>query len=157
MSDLLNVTKIWEAGRATSAASTFFDPIKIGPYDEEFVDGATGSNNPARELWAEAMDMWPSESKVKCLVSIGTGQPSLKPFGESLLDIAKTLSEIATDTEYTAELFSKEHRDLAQSKCYFRFNVEKGLENVGLEDSKQETLSLHQREDMLVFKRYTSR
>jgi len=139
-SDLLDVAKIWEAGRATSAASTFFDPIKIGPYGEEFVDGAAGSNNPVRELWTEAMDMWPVralEGNIKCLVSIGTGQPSLNPFGDTLLDIAKTLTEIATDTERTAEVFLREHQDLARRKCYFRFNVEKGLEDIGLEDSKQ--------------------
>ena len=44
--DLLNSTKIWEACQATSAASSFFDPIAIGRYGEEFVDGATGVNNP---------------------------------------------------------------------------------------------------------------
>ena len=86
------------------------------------------------------MDMWPQgalEGNIKCLVSIGTGQPSLKPFGDSLIDIGKTLLDLATDTEYTAELFLREHRELARRKCYFRFNVEKGLENVGLEDSQQ--------------------
>jgi hypothetical protein len=135
--------QIWEAGRATSAASTFFDPIKIGPNLEEFVDGATGCNNPVRELWTEAMDMWPQEtleSNVKCLVSIGTGQPSLKPFGENIIDIGKTLLDLATDTERTAELFLREHRGLALRKCYFRFNVERGLEAVGLEDFQQKNV-----------------
>jgi hypothetical protein len=37
-SDLLNSVKIWEACRATSAASSFFDPIAIGRCQEEFVD-----------------------------------------------------------------------------------------------------------------------
>ncbi len=41
-SDLLNTTTIWQACRATSAATTFFDPIAIGPFKEEFVDGALG-------------------------------------------------------------------------------------------------------------------
>lgn len=30
---------VWRSVRATSAASTFFDPIKLGPHDEPFVDG----------------------------------------------------------------------------------------------------------------------
>lgn len=51
--DLLNSVKIWEACRATSAATSFFDPIAIGRYGE-FVDGATGANNPIRELWIQA-------------------------------------------------------------------------------------------------------
>lgn len=44
--DLLNSVKIWEAYRAISAASSFFDAIAVGRYGEEFVDGATGANNP---------------------------------------------------------------------------------------------------------------
>ena len=34
-----DICQIWEAVRATSAASTFFEPIQIGPNDETFVDG----------------------------------------------------------------------------------------------------------------------
>jgi hypothetical protein len=82
-SDLLNSVKIWEACRATSAASSFFDHIAIGRYKEEFVDGATGANNPVPELWNQAQLMWgpePLEGKVQCLVSIGTGVSSLQPF-----------------------------------------------------------------------------
>ena len=48
--ELLNHVKIWEACRATSAASTFFVSIAIGRFGEEFVDGATGANNPVQEL-----------------------------------------------------------------------------------------------------------
>jgi len=48
---MLNKVKIWEAARATSAATSFFNPITIGT--ESFVDGATGANNPINELWTE--------------------------------------------------------------------------------------------------------
>lgn len=34
-----DICQIWEAVRATSAASTFFEPIQIGPNGETFVDG----------------------------------------------------------------------------------------------------------------------
>src|SRR5436190_717198 len=90
---LLRTTKIWEAGRATSAASSFFDPITIGNFEESFVDGATGANNPVYEVWNEAQDMWPSgslEDKIKCLVSIGTGVPSLTPFKDDLIGIGQS-------------------------------------------------------------------
>jgi patatin-like phospholipase/acyl hydrolase len=36
----------WEACRATSAATTFFDPITIGPMKQSFADGAVAYNNP---------------------------------------------------------------------------------------------------------------
>ena len=142
-SHMFHATRIWEAARATSAASSFFDPIKIGPYNEEFVDGATGANNPVQELWNEAKSVWsdePLESRIQCLVSIGTGVPSLKPFGSSLGEIGKTLVQIATETERTAETFHRGHSELDASNRYFRFNVLRGLEGIGLEDVSQKNI-----------------
>ncbi|EHK96445.1 putative Patatin group A-3 [Glarea lozoyensis 74030] len=113
--------KIWEACRATSAASPFFDPIAIGPYEEEFVDGAAGANNPVWEVWNEAQLLWgpqPLAGKTKCLVSIGT-------------------VSIATETEQTAERFRRDKAHLDDSGRYYRFNVDRGLEEVGLEESKK--------------------
>ena len=139
-SDMYNKTQIWEAARATSAASSFFDPIKIGLFEEEFVDGAVGVNNPVAQLWNEAKYIWsdePLEGNIKCLVSIGTGVPSLTPYGSSLLEIAETLKQIATETEKTAESFHRTHSDLDDGNRYFRFNVQHGLESIGLEDAAQ--------------------
>ena len=136
----MNSVKIWEACRATSAASSFFDPISIGRYKEEFVDGATGANNPVWEVWNQAQLIWgsgPFESKVKCLVSIGTGVPSLKPFEDDVLYIGKTLIAIATETEQTAERFRRDKSLLDNTGRYYRFNVTRGLEDIGLEESKK--------------------
>jgi hypothetical protein len=138
--DLLNNVKIWEACRATSAASSFFDPIAIGRYKEEFVDGGTGANNPVVELWNQAQLMWgpePLSDKVRCLVSIGTGVPSLKFFRDDVLHIGETLIAIATETVQTAERFRQDKSYLDSSNQYFRFNVTRGLEDVGLENSEK--------------------
>lgn len=137
-SDLLDSVKIWEACRATSAASSFFDPITVGRYGEEFVDGATGANNPVWEVWNEAQLMWgpePLESRIKCLVSIGTGVPSLKPFRDDIFCIGKTLVAIATETEQTAERFRRDKSYLDNIGRYYRFNVARGLEDIGLEET----------------------
>ena len=142
-SDLLQCTKIWQAARATSAASSFFDPISIGPNHETFIDGAVGENNPIRALWDEAKYVWPGgrlEDRVKCVVSIGTGVPSMDAFGTKLWEIAKTLQRIATETERTANNFHRDHMDLSRAYQYYRFNVSQGLQNVGLEDSSQRAL-----------------
>ena len=139
-SDLLQHTKIWEAARATSAASSFFDPISIGPNDETFVDGAVGENNPIRVLWDEAKYVWAGgrlEDRVKCVVSIGTGVPSMEAFGTKFWEIAQTLQKIATETEKTASNFHRDHMDLSRAYQYYRFNVSQGLQKVGLEDAKQ--------------------
>jgi predicted acylesterase/phospholipase RssA len=138
--DLLNSVSIWEACRATSAATSFFDPIAVGRFREEFVDGATGANNPVRELWDQAQLAWgpePLESRIKCLVSIGTGVPSLKPFKDDVLHIHKTLAAIATETEQTAERFRRERTSLDNTGRYYRFNVNNGLEDIGLEEAKK--------------------
>ena len=139
-SDMLDSVTIWEACRATSAATSFFDPIAVGKYGEEFVDGATGANNPVREVWDQAQLAWgpePLEGLVKCLVSIGTGLPSLKPFKDNVLHIGETLVAIATGTEVTAEQFRRERVLLDSTGRYYRFNVVRGLEDIGLEEAKK--------------------
>ena len=57
--DLYGFCRIWEAARATSAASTFFDPIKIR--DRMYVDGALKHNNPIEKVDEE------SQGKLECL------------------------------------------------------------------------------------------
>jgi hypothetical protein len=79
----------------------------------------------------------PLEGRVQCLVSIGTGVPSLKPFQDSVPGIWATLKEITTETEQTAERFRRDKSYLASSYRYFRFNVVRGLESIGLEESKK--------------------
>ena len=72
------------------------------------------------EMWNEAQDMWPSgllEDKVKCLVSIGTGVPSLKPFKDDLVSIGQSLLVIATDGKDSGEVLpgqvrARRHRAL---------------------------------------------
>ncbi|RYN57987.1 hypothetical protein AA0117_g13189 [Alternaria alternata] len=138
--DLLNSVTIWEACRATSAATSFFDPIAVGRYGEQFVDGATGANNPVREVWDQAQLAWgpePLEGRVKCVVSIGTGVPSLKAFKDDVFNIGQTLAAIATETEQTAERFRRERGLLDSTGRYYRFNVARGLEGIGLEEAKK--------------------
>lgn len=139
-SDLLNSVKIWEACRATSAASSFFDPIAVGRYKEEFIHGGTGANNPIWEMWNQAQAIWGPEAvdgKIKCLVSIGTGIPSLRPFKDDVFHIGETLVVIATETEQTAERFRQHKAHLDDAGRYYRFNVAHGLEEIGLEESKK--------------------
>jgi predicted acylesterase/phospholipase RssA len=132
---------IWEAARATSAATSFFEPIELDT-GERFVDGALGANNPINAVWTEAQDMWPAlQDNLQCLVSIGTGIPSLSAFAKDDLDsFGEMLVRIATETETTAEHFRRDKRSLDDNGQYFRFNVTRGLENIGLESSEQRGL-----------------
>jgi len=84
--------------------------------------------------------MWglqPLEGRIKCLVSIGTGVPSLKPFRDNVFHIGNTLVAIATETEQTAERFRRDKLQLHNSGRYYRFNVNRGLEEIGLEELKK--------------------
>ncbi|KAI0894026.1 acyl transferase/acyl hydrolase/lysophospholipase [Annulohypoxylon nitens] len=139
-SHLLESVKIWEACRATSAAPSFFDPITIGPFEEEFVDGALGENNPIYSVWNQAQDIWndgPLQDKILCLISIGTGVPSLKPFQDGVLDMGKALVALSTESEETAERFHQDKATLDNDGRYYRFNVIRGLEVIGLQESER--------------------
>ncbi|KAI1206773.1 acyl transferase/acyl hydrolase/lysophospholipase [Annulohypoxylon truncatum] len=139
-SHLLDSVKIWEACRATSAAPSFFDPITIGPFGEEFIDGALGENNPIYSVWNQAQDIWsdgPLQDKILCLISIGTGVPSLKPFQDGVLDMGKALVALSTESEETAERFHQDKASLYDNGHYYRFNVIRGLEAIGLQESER--------------------
>ncbi|OQE92658.1 hypothetical protein PENNAL_c0007G04566 [Penicillium nalgiovense] len=129
---------IYQAALATSAATTFFEPVSIG--DRSFADGGLGANNPVDEVEVEASSIWCPETGdlkqlVKCFISIGTGNPGKKPFEHSILKfLGQTVVQIATETENTERRFIARWARLFDEKRYFRFNVEQGLQEIGLEE-----------------------
>lgn len=133
---------IYEAALATSAATGFFTPVEIA--GRTFVDGALGANNPVDQMEEEAADIWcPATGElkplVKCFVSIGTGNPGKKAIDDNLVKfLSETLVRIATETEETAKRFVGRWRQHYDSKRYFRFNVEQGLQGVGLAEYKEQ-------------------
>ncbi|KAI9763277.1 MAG: hypothetical protein M1839_006524, partial [Geoglossum umbratile] len=133
---------ICEAALATSAATGFFDAVSIGA--RQFVDGAIGANTPVDEVEGEAADIWCSgtgdlKPLVKCFVSIGTGNLGKKAIEDNMLSfLSKTLVEIATETEDTERKFVARWAKHFDEKRYFRFNVDQGLEEVGLAEYKEQ-------------------
>jgi predicted acylesterase/phospholipase RssA len=131
----LEECKIWEAGRATSAAVTFFDPIEIGRYKQRFVDGALGYNNPVQLVLREARQIWPDREAL--LISVGTGSAPSRPFTGNIMEIVESMKAMVTETEKTANDFFIDNRDMVDRSFLFRFNVHHGLANVGLEEHKE--------------------
>jgi hypothetical protein len=132
---------IWEAGRATSAAPTFFKRMYIGEpgLEEEFVDAGMGCNNPVRYLVKEAQREFGPDREVGCIVSIGTGMPKVAGFKAPTgfqralpRDLIKVLVSMATDSE--AESLAMKERYQNCPGLYHRLNVERGLEEVSLEE-----------------------
>ncbi|KAH0562548.1 hypothetical protein GP486_002769 [Trichoglossum hirsutum] len=129
--------KIWEACRATSAAPTFFDPVKIGPYDQEFVDGGLLYNNPIQLVHREAVATWHNRVDGAVFISIGTGSAPSGAFEGNLKIIIEAMKEIVTQTERISTEFAESHPELLLRNCFFRFQVFHGLETVGLEEYKE--------------------
>ena len=101
---------IYKAALATSAATSYFDLVKIGA--RLFVDGGLGANNLVEEVEAEASDIFCSRTRelkpqAKCFISIGTGNPRKKAIEDNMIKFAKgTLVSIATETEKTVDKFA---------------------------------------------------
>ena len=130
---LFGICEIWEAARATSAASTFFEPIEIGPSHQKFVDGAlTGKNNPVRTANTESRDIWPGEEKL--ILSIGTGAAPGEAVTGNLLSLAERLKEIVLDSEQINKDFRLDNSEMVRNGRLYRFNVLHGLADVGLEE-----------------------
>ncbi|KIM98305.1 hypothetical protein OIDMADRAFT_202122, partial [Oidiodendron maius Zn] len=137
--DELNVSAtIYQVALATSAATTFFDPVSIG--DHTFADSALGANNPVDEVEGEASNIWCSETRdlkrlVKCFISIGTGNPGKKPFENSMIKfLRERVLQIVTETSNTEKKFIARWARHFDEKRYFRFDVDQGLQDIGLDE-----------------------
>ncbi|KAF4437154.1 hypothetical protein F53441_13112 [Fusarium austroafricanum] len=132
---------IWEAASATSAAPTFFRPVKLTG-GELFCDGGMRRNNPineaVKELNRELEKEWAGRS-LSCLVSIGTGVVEAAKLSSSLTVLIKAVVKILTDSEDIAEEFVKSPfgQQLESSRRYFRFNVPQGLQTLKLDEWKE--------------------
>jgi predicted acylesterase/phospholipase RssA len=123
---------IWEAARATSAAPMFFEPVKFRESGLSYVDGGLGRNNPVRELYREAHQLFGTWS-VSCIISIGTGIPEVTDIGKNGMELLEACKAIVKETEETATDFAREvKQEGRRSRIYFRFNVSNGLQKVGL-------------------------
>ncbi|KAL2415078.1 hypothetical protein ABEF94_008442 [Exophiala dermatitidis] len=150
---------IWQAARVTSAASTFFKPVEVAGV--HWCDAALGFNNPTKLVLAEAARLWSDqrrhfdENKIGVLLSIGTGESKIislgkrhgSLLGESVHDLSRrlgvdfrvleALKTITTGTNQTAfemkgDMRQRKVRNNWASDRYFRFNVDRGLEEVAL-------------------------
>ena len=112
--------------------------MEIGNPPVSYVDGGMGYNNPIRALIEETSHMWPSD-RIGCIVSIGTGVLISRDVGRTIKPLFDKLTEMATDTEKVAREFEEEmkYRYGIEQKVYFRFNVQHGLEQVGLEEWRE--------------------
>lgn len=63
----------------------------------------------------------------------------MKKFGKSLKGVTISIANIATETEDTAKLFSKEHEEMFQQGVCFRFNAP-GVGDISLDKAEDRNL-----------------
>lgn len=98
-------------------------------------------NNPTRELMIEAGRVWKSDP-IGCIVSIGTGWTRSEDIGNRIDKILRATVKISTDAQHAAAEFTREGpgKLFFDEKRYFRFNVEQGIQEIELDDSKDKDL-----------------
>ncbi|ETS80274.1 hypothetical protein PFICI_07803 [Pestalotiopsis fici W106-1] len=131
---------IWQIARATSAATTFFKPIQLGRDKIDFIDAGFGHNNPCEVLIEEAQRQYPHRKHLQVL-SIGTGLGNVVSIKDSRVSILKALKKMATTSKNVATRLEDRY---GGSGSYYRFNVERGLEDITLSDwQKTSNISAH--------------
>ena len=129
---------IWEAARATTAASTYFKPQTLGTPARAYIDAAVVNNNPLESVIDQAIEEFGSGKRLGCVVSIGTGTRDVQLEGSGpgyYPDVINMVKNSATDTE---EAHRKQFTKLRGSPgAYYRFNVPDAAERVKLSHYKK--------------------
>lgn len=109
----------------------------MGKYGQEFADGAVLYNNPIQLVEREASTIWPGRMESAIMVSIGTGSAPGGAFKGNLMKIVDAMKKIVTQTERTNEDFYLAHQAMLYQNRLYRFNVDHGLADVGLDEAKE--------------------
>ncbi|KAL2884710.1 Vegetative incompatibility protein HET-E-1 [Ceratocystis lukuohia] len=125
----LTECKVWEVARATSAAIDFFDPIKLGCDDIEFIDASYGYSNPCEVLTMEAKNQFPDREM--SILSISTGLGDVVEISDSKDSVLNALLKMATTSKYTDLKLRTAYSDTG---VYHRFNVDNGLRDTTISD-----------------------
>ncbi|KAH8660662.1 acyl transferase/acyl hydrolase/lysophospholipase [Tricladium varicosporioides] len=140
----------WQVARATTAAPSYFKPMKIG--STTHIDGGFGSaNNPTIYAYEEVRQMSDDDNPIALTISIGTGlRRDVSPYSDGAFlgkwaAYVRFARHIATDSEEThrgMERQQESHRRLLRRykpelvEEYHRFNVEHGMEDMKLGEWK---------------------
>jgi hypothetical protein len=153
---------IWQAGRATTAAPLLFKPMHIPTPTpgRTFIDGGIAYNNPSELAIKEARRIWPTHQQF-CITSIGTGyQRSIsfidsgsssigmggRPLGRmhtwagsrtadrNDLGVRKVQKILEACADLTTSSDAVHERMHGTAHWYHRFNVERGMESIDLQE-----------------------
>ena len=139
---------IWQVARATSAAPTYFRPIKIERGNMRgsvtFKDGGFGSNNPSEEAYNDIIDKHGGRSQsMGPFVSIGTGIPPFNLFSEKKGNFNNAITNFTAAVKLPSRTVGVDQRmerlsvhDNKEHFPYFRFDGGERLGEVALDEWK---------------------
>lgn len=148
--------RIWQIGRATSAAPKYFPPIKIkrsmgddGPRDVRFKDGGFGCNNPSEEAYHDIVRKHGGYSNaVSLFISIGTGVSPVELFAKGPGNLANALANWKAAKKHPSRTFNAHEamardarRDNKHIFDYCRFDGGNRLGQVKLDEWKSHHLT----------------
>jgi len=126
---------IVEAVCASMAVPTIFSPVKIET--RSFVGGALGASNPTQVLLNEAIAIFDKKDERKTriaqIISLGSGAPPIMT-AATMTDpqgVGQVMQVMTADSEVLARELSVR---LFSNDAYIRFNVDRGMENVSVDD-----------------------
>lgn len=132
--------QIRQAARATSAAPTYFEPLRItlDQQDCALVDGGVFINNPAVSGYAEARKVFPNETYF--VLSLGTGELTRKIPYEEAKDWGKfgwALPLLSCMFDGVSDAADYQLRQLLGSHEYYRLQVSLDTANDDMDDATQ--------------------
>jgi hypothetical protein len=119
--------KLVDVARATSASPGLSHAVSLGHPPIEYLDaGSVGYNNPTEIALEESHKIWP-ERKIDVLLSLGTGSQQIVDVGrgENLTPISQRLVE-------SCEAVHNRLLSSPNPLPYFRFSVDRGLDDIGV-------------------------
>ena len=121
--------KVWEAARATTATSPFFERFGVEVQGSLGDFGASDFYNPVDTVYHEARILWPEREII--LVSIGAGAAPRNKFSGRLGASVETAERISVHAEASATAFALQHTGLSTETSLYRFSAET-LADIGL-------------------------
>jgi hypothetical protein len=113
------------------AAPPYFSPVKFGQprWQQTFIGGPRGANNPTRELLKEASAIFGEDKLVGQIVSLGSGRSHVYSVERNTdtEGVDRFIQEMAADCDAVAKELSTRLCDL---NAYLRLNVDRGMENL---------------------------
>ena len=126
--------RIVDVALATSAMTGLFPAVSLSHPPIEFIDaGIAGFNNPSEVALSQAHGIWPNRDTV--ILSIGTG--SQRVVDATGRDHWRKLADLSQRLIESCEVV---HDHLVRNQpllSYFRFSVDRGLDEVGVREWKE--------------------